>query len=130
MNRRSGPHHTIIGNREVRQIRQAMRRLADQLRGSPSADPAHGYARIRRAISPSPGNVTSAGSAGSSLLTGAPPGRNDRRSPGSVPGAAVVRGGGGPQGREPGNVARPGGLLIPSTRDRGPRHGVRSGGTR
>ena len=54
------PHQTIMGKREVRQIRQAARRLACQSRGSPSGELAQGYARIRRAISPSPGKLSSA----------------------------------------------------------------------
>ena len=59
-NHSSSPHQTIMGKREVRQMRQAVRRLAGQSGGSPTGEPAHGYARIRRAISPSPGKLSSA----------------------------------------------------------------------
>jgi len=51
-----------MGNREVKQIRQAVRRLAGQSRGTPSGELAQGYARILRAISLSPGKASSAGS--------------------------------------------------------------------
>lgn len=54
-------------------MRQAVRRLAGQSRGSPSGESGHGKARIRRAISPSPGNVSSAGLGLSPLLMGQPP---------------------------------------------------------
>ncbi len=63
----------IMGKREVRQIRLAVRRLAGQSRGSPSGELAHWYARIRRAISPSPGKVSTAASGLSPLLMASAP---------------------------------------------------------
>lgn len=47
-----------MGKLEVRQIRQAVRKLSGHCRGSPSDVAAQSSSRIRRAISLVPGNVS------------------------------------------------------------------------
>jgi hypothetical protein len=50
----SGPHHSVMGKRELRQMLTAILRTSGQVSGGPSDVSPHDFARMRAPISPPP----------------------------------------------------------------------------